>query len=839
MRHALLAVLSFAATVPVLLLPATQCAAEAPGTLVVVLDRGHAADRGAAADAGNALRIVEAAGARGLETLVLALGSNARGRSVTTNPEATAAGLEALGEDADYSFRGPSDARTALRRALAAHADGGRLTVVLLGPFDAMSPKARSPKGVSPKAVSPKAVSPEDDEGVKDLEHWNENAAADSRFLPIGLGAQALKSLAGARGLPKAGHLVLGMGKPEVTVTPFSPLPAEAPPPEALTARVQLLVDVLRLGGDGAPAAVVALSSDVAEDRIATKTLAGLHDFTIRRRQRDGRLATLTFKPAAADGIVWLCDTPEPVTYRWDRLRPDVLLLGPKGQAAPAFAAVDAEAGTPVVSAYRLRRSRTGPAPAWRVSYEGGTPPDGLEVEVGDEVQTSPEIAESEVRITFRAQPATPLEGKGTLVLSADGMEESLRVPYDVRVQPGAAALEIVARPQALPAAAADRNSTLHVVAKNGNVPTRVQLRAACETGHEEALSALVRGPDGDTSTWSLKEPFSIRVGVEHQLAFQFDSPAPTAWPWPCKIDIEMVPAPGLDAEGRGTISIRLRRPQLALIDPEFSFELVDGKLVMEKPIQLRLDGDGGDGDWLLALMQTEPTLKAEGDAISGWKAVGKGPGVWEIVPRGEWNGPTPKVFTDHEVRVGLTVNWPAGAAPGRLEVPVLITPRWGVKGYIFVGLAAAAVLLGLMILFQMRSVSVEGTLIYTVEGLDGTVGRLDLAPIGRRSTHVRADERGRLSLGKEGEIVARIWPTRVGGMLEHVDAKGHRERRLLVDGLSLRAGRHILRYMSGRAAEAAAAPEPVPDLLGEEYDIESGRVDALDKPADEPADEA
>jgi len=582
MRHFLLAVLTLAATVPILLLPATQCAAEAPGTLVVVLDRGHAADRGAAADAGNALRIVEAAGARGLETLVLALGSNARGRSVTTNPEATAAGLAGLGEDADYGFRGPSDARTALRRALAAHSDGGRLTVVLLGPFDPSSPDD--------------AAAAEDDEGVKDLEHWNENAAADSRVLPIGLTAQALKSLAGARGLPKTGHLVLGMAKPEVTVTPFSPLPAEGSPPEALTARVRLLVDVLRLGGDGAPAAVVALSSDVAEDRIATKTLAGLHDFTIRRRQRDGRLATLTFKPAAADGIVWLCDTPEPVTYRWDRLRPDVLLLGPEGQAAPAFAAVDAEAGTPVVIAYRLRRSRTGPAPAWRVSYEDGARPDGLEVEIGDEVQTSPEIAESEVRITFRARPATPLEGKGSIVLSADGMEESLRVPYDIRVQAGAAALEIVARPQALPAAAADRNSTLQVVAKNGNVPARVQLRAACETGHEEALSALVRGPDGDTSIWSLKEPFSIRVGVEHQLAFQFDSPAPTAWPWPCKIDIEMVPAPGLEAEGRGTISIRLRRPQLALIDPDFSFELVDGKLVMEKPIQLRLDGAHAEG---------------------------------------------------------------------------------------------------------------------------------------------------------------------------------------------------------------------------------------------------
>jgi hypothetical protein len=124
----------------------------------------------------------------------------------------------------------------------------------------------------------------------------------------------------------------------------------------------------------------------------------------------------------------------------------------------------------------------------------------------------------------------------------------------------------------------------------------------------------------------------------------------------------------------------------------------------------------------------------------------------------------------------------------------------------------------------------VAGTLLYVVDDLPGTVGRLDLRPVGRRRAAVFADGRGRLSLQSGTTLVARIRPTRVGGMLEIADEGGEGERRLLVDGLSARAGRHVLRYVSGQpaASEAAAAMEDVPDLLGEEYDLESGRIDAL-----------
>jgi len=40
--------------------------------------------------------------------------------------------------------------------------------------------------------------------------------------------------------------------------------------------------------------------------------------------------------------------------------------------------------------------------------------------------------------------------------------------------------------------------------------------------------------------------------------------------------------------------------------------------------------------------------------------------------------------------------------------------------------------------------------------------------------------------------------------------------------------GRHLVRYVSGRAGEAAPRPVEVPDLLGPEYDLDSGRIDAM-----------
>ena len=67
--------------------------------------------------------------------------------------------------------------------------------------------------------------------------------------------------------------------------------------------------------------------------------------------------------------------------------------------------------------------------------------------------------------------------------------------------------------------------------------------------------------------------------------------------------------------------------------------------------------------------------------------------------------------------------------------------------------------------------------------------------------------------------------------MLEYADVGGTKERRLLVDGVSLRLGRHIIRYVYGRRAsdELPPMPPPAEDLLGTEFDLESGRIEALE----------
>jgi hypothetical protein len=162
--------------------------------------------------------------------------------------------------------------------------------------------------------------------------------------------------------------------------------------------------------------------------------------------------------------------------------------------------------------------------------------------------------------------------------------------------------------------------------------------------------------------------------------------------------------------------------------------------------------------------------------------------------------------------------------------VPVVIPARWGERGFVLLSLALMALLLILLVSIYMRTPPVKGTLLYTVDGLDGTVGRLDLAAVGRKVHVIVSDPNGKLVVAKRGDSIAKVRPTRVGGMLEYVDVSGSKERRLLVDGVSLRLGRHIIRYVYGRATDQELPPTTPPgeDLLGTEFDIESGRIQAL-----------
>ena len=798
-----------------LLLLATALPARADETVhraVIVLDRGAAAQEDAATAAGNALRIWRALEARGVDARLLACGVDAEGAPVVEPVTPSRAGVAGLAETAPFSFAGPTDPRLALAAALDL---GGEtpVDIILVGPF-------------GPVAQGKEA---KDAPGQAALARWNEEAADGSRVIAVRTAPAALERLQGARGLVAQGLLVVAFETPEVQAGGFSALQEDDADAGRMEARVRILADVLGLAPADKPQEVLAARSDVPDDKIEGGTTAGLHTWLLRRRARDGRTATLTFQRVASGSTTWLCEPPQPLTFRWDRVLVEAALRDADGTPARAFAAIDVESDAPRTMTYRLVRARTGPAPAWSVTAQTGELPPGLAVEVGREIEISPEIGASEVRVTYTATRGRPVEVTGTLLLSAEGIDPPLPLPYEIRVQPGRARLEAETEIALLPRAQADALTVLRLVAENANAPSSVQLTATCSAGQETWLRAVLLDDAGGRVRWSLEQPLVLDVGASRRVAFELEDSAPMELPWPCTVTIRPVAVEGVTVEGEALLTVRKRRPRLDLVAEPPRFRLQDGALVSDGAILLQLAPDGGDGDWLLDLHGTPPIVRSLGAAPIGWQVVGKGAGSWQIVPTGTWSGPSPSIFTPSELEVEVQILWDRGRTPGSIRVPVEIAPRWGARGFVILTLAVLALVLAVLVGGYMRTPAVSGTLLYTVEGVAGTVGRLDLGAVGRRARAITSDEAGRLEVAGTGESIGRVRPTRVGGMLEYVDVRGSKERRLLVDGVSLRIGRHLVRYLSKRAQDARAAGAPQgEDLLGPEFDIESGRIDAL-----------
>ncbi|MDJ0522272.1 MAG: hypothetical protein QNJ90_09385 [Planctomycetota bacterium] len=804
------------ACLTVLAVAAGAAHANGGSSAVLVLDRGADAKAGAASDAGNALRIWKALEARGVDTRLVAAGVGSSGETQIAAVQPTRAGIASLDEDPVFSFRGPTDARAALAHVLDATPKGA-VDVILLGPWSEVAvEKARAFSGT--------------------IKRWDARAPEDSRILAIGRGP-GRQVLAPARGWVGDGRVVVGFGAPRIETQGYSPLPRTDGPAAPLAASIRVLGDVLWMGapaeGGDKSSAVLTVASDVPEDRFEARVLAGLHTWSLSRRVEDGRTATLTFRRVEDDTVHWIVPPPQPLTFQWEDLKADARLLGPQAEAVPVFAAVDAEAGKPVSTAFRLLRTLSGRTPAWRVGVEEGALPPGLDVRVGDEARTSPEVAEAEVRVTFKAQAGRPLEARGVITLTADGMPRTLKLPYEIRVQPGRFAWEITPAPAAIPHAEKDARTRLVLRPTNGNAPKGLPLRAACDDGEEAWLGARVHVSGGGVVPWDLAEPFDLAAGVAHELEFVLAGELPQDVSWPVTVTLTPGTVDGVEVDAKPVeVTVRHREPRLILALPLSEHRLEGSTLLTDKPPVLTLDADGGDGAWLVDLLETEPVVRVLGDAPIGWQAVPRGSGTWHLLPAGRWTGAAPGIFEDETLDIELAFDWPPGAVPATAKVPVRIPARWGRKGILLVVLAGLALLLALTVVGWMRTPPVRGTLLYTVDGLEGTVGRLDLEPVKRRTRPVTSDPRGRLSVDGEGKVVARVRATRVGGMLEYTDEGGARERRLLVDGMSLRLGRHLVRYVSGRAHEVseAEAPTEVPDLLGPEYDLESGRIERLDE---------
>ena len=299
------------------------------------------------------------------------------------------------------------------------------------------------------------------------------------------------------------------------------------------------------------------------------------------------------------------------------------------------------------------------------------------------------------------------------------------------------------------------------------------------------------------------------------------------------------------DVEGQGEVAFAPRQPKLILENLPPTYRVEGGAVVAESALSLRIDTDGGDGAFREALLRQIPqvTAASEDAPTEGpWTVKARGEGSFEVTGHKAWAGAEQDIFASTEEALVLEIDWPPGGMSQRLPITVENPAKWGVVAYGLIGLAALALLLGLYAWAQFRAPPLTGKLLYTHPSLAGTVGRLDLSGLGRGAAAIRSDTKGRLSLGgrksgKDGQAIAMVRASRIGGLLLVPREKGKPERRLLVDGLSLQSGDHQLRYFSGQGDEDTVLVPTVeaPDLIGSEFDLESGRTLGIEVPETEP----
>ncbi len=782
---------------------------------VVVLDRGAGSASTAERDATLAARLVEALRARDVRTRLVVFGTRPNGR--TRAAELRGAPERALEEALTregFGFEGGTDPRVALEIAIRRVGTVGSLSVFLVGAF----------------AGDP-AEAEEDGEGRQALEQWSEKAPETSRIFALGASAKRTLLLKDAKGAVVDGAVVVEAGDVEVDPEPFSPLALEGGASVPLEARIHVpLVYVPSGAGPSGP--VLEAKSRLPRDRF--EPLAEELErvgFRLKHDAADGRVATVVFQAPDTPAILWLAEPPLPRTFTWTALARDARLRSHAGTQPLPFEVGEAWARQPHRVTYRLVRTRAGPPPSWRARVEGDAIGPGLDVSFDTEVVLDEETAYCPVAVTFHATPGQALEARGTLVIESDDHPATFRIPYHVRVPPGlvAVALETPDDPTPLPAGPEDPWWLLLVEARNANVPSSVSVRWTVDPPEAaDRLAVEMRSDDG-LSIWPLGANGMLEPGVRYRVR-------PTPWPATetvpkATLSIVLDEQPGVEGVAEGSGRLRPREPALFVSDfPGSAYRVEDGEVVVGyPPLSLVLFPDGGSGDWLLAIQAIPPEVRTEGASTLAWRAEATGAGTWDLVPTGPWQGERAGIFEGRVDVERVHVSWPGGGAPGTLEIPVEVPARWGPAGWILVVLAGLALALGGWGLWQLRPAPVGGTLLYTMADREGAVGRLDLTGVGRRTTDVKADGSGRLGLSGAGPLILRIRPTRVGGLLV-LEGDGGRQEHLLVDGLTLDAGSHRVRYVSGHAEDLRpAAPLPrQEDLLGPDFDLPTGRFDQL-----------
>ncbi|MGE0190669.1 MAG: hypothetical protein AB7T63_01390 [Planctomycetota bacterium] len=790
------------------LLLAGFVAAAAPasaGATMVVVDGAAARDDAALRD--QARRLAKALLAAGDDVRVVVAAWRGGRVDVAHDEGGAAFAAREAWEVAEDAV--PLDVREVFRMALERHRALKPLRLITLGPFED-DDDVSDPGRVAALALA--------------TNRWNGTAPLESRLLTPGLSARGVSRLT-AQGAPvpegwmRDGWLVLHVGAPKVEATPWSPL-ASSPMRRAV---VRAPLEVLSLGSPPS----FALRVEIDGGRVVEGELhAGPALVVPIGADAGSSPVTVSFVRNDAERDVWLTAAPEPLTITWPLARDGRVVDTARGTPQP-FTALDVKVGAPVEGTWQLERTAVGSA-RWRLDPASRSGlPETLEVELGDETPLAdqPEVLVTPLVVRFAARPGVAVDAEGELVFVAGEGGPSARLPVTLQAVPDALTLRAPGGELRfdVPSARADTPLVVRFEAAGPNAPAGGRLVAeATPASLLEALAFDVTLPTA-TVRWSGRQTIDVPAGVDVSVrAVVRDGARPEDL-----LDgtLTLRPDDAPFVEGRLEVRVHVRRPRWVR-DGEgpVHYDVVDGALRPVAPLAVRLEDEGVDGAWRAAWLDAPPTASWPGESLPLAFAPA-GPGRHVLAPTGPWAGNEAQVFDDIDVAHEVVVTDRVGREVVRVPVEVRVVARWGDRGWLLVVLAALALVLGAIILAALRPPPVKGTLLYAVEGLGGTVGRLDLAPVRRGRREVRTDAKGRLSLDGPGKPISVVRAERVGGVVLVPTASGE-ERRLLVDGLTWQSGRHRLRYVSGREADAALPTAvELPDLLGREFEMDTGRV--------------
>lgn len=485
-----------------------------------------------------------------------------------------------------------------------------------------------------------------------------------------------------------------------------------------------------------------------------------------------------------------------------------------------------------MTTTYTLLVSATGTLPEWRAHGLEAPLPDGLDIAFGPPTASGADVRVRRVDVRFAARPAHPVDAAGTVVITDAAGRYAFRLPYRVQVPPGRVRVRLIAPEARQPLPwGGDAPWHLRVEGLDPNAPPQVRIAWRITP---EALAPALRVNDTVDAAMEVEVDREIPVRV----ARTGDGPGEDA-----VVEPVLLEQPGVTGTVEGRGRLRPRRPRLfvpAMPAPRYA---VRGRRVEgDPPLRLVLDADGGDEAWRARLLGEAPSIEQPSDAPVRWRWEREDGPTWRLVAEGPWRGPAPDVFRTTRWPAPVAVSWPPGEAPDRIAVLVRLPARWGRVGWVLVALAALALVLGVVVGLHMRAPRLEGTLLYAIRGRSDTVGRLDLAAVGRGRKALRADRLDRLSLEGDGEVLGVVESTRVGGFLRLLPVAGEGAgSHLLVDGLTVETPRHRLRYVSPHPDDVRidVPVEDVPDLLGPEYDLSGGRLGTLGPGGEPPTERA